>query len=102
MYYIEMSKKIEKPRKSRKPNREKKPIKIFKKSIGSVQFWFYKLETEKPEPNPNRKKPEPNRSVWTGFDFFKIQFNYFFFLIKNESNKKWSPLILYHQIYTLF
>jgi hypothetical protein len=63
MYYIEMSKKIEKPRKSRKPNREKKPIKIFKKSIGSVQFWFYKLETKKPEPNPNRKKPEPNRSV---------------------------------------
>jgi hypothetical protein len=57
MYYIEMSKKIEKPR---KPNREKKPIKILKKSTGSVQFWFYKPETE---PNPNRKKPEPNRSV---------------------------------------
>jgi hypothetical protein len=36
MYYIEISKKIEKPRKSRKPNREKKPIKILKKSTGSV------------------------------------------------------------------
>ena len=60
MYYIEISKKIEKPRKSRKPNREKKLIKILKKSTGSVQFWFYKPETE---PNPNRKKLEPNRSV---------------------------------------
>ena len=36
MYYIEISKKIEKPRKSRKPNREKKSIKILKKSTGSV------------------------------------------------------------------
>jgi hypothetical protein len=63
MYYIEMSKKIKKLRKSRKPNREKKPIKILKKSTGSVQFWFYKPETEKTEPNPNRKKPEPNRFV---------------------------------------
>jgi hypothetical protein len=54
MYYIEISKKIEKLIKSRKPNREKKPIKILKKSTGSVQFWFYKPETE---PNPNRKNP---------------------------------------------
>jgi hypothetical protein len=45
-------------------NREKKPIKpikILKKPTGSVQFWFYKLETEKIEPNQtqtrkNRKK----------------------------------------------
>jgi hypothetical protein len=33
-----------------------KPIKIFKKSIGSVRFWFYKPETEKTKPNPNWKK----------------------------------------------
>jgi hypothetical protein len=29
-----------------------------KKPTGSVQFWFYKLETEKTEPNPNQAKPE--------------------------------------------
>jgi hypothetical protein len=34
-----------------------KLIKIFKKPTGSVQFRFYKLKTEKTEPNPNRKKP---------------------------------------------
>jgi hypothetical protein len=33
-----------------------------KKPTGSVQFWFYKLETEKTKPNPNRKKTEPNRN----------------------------------------
>jgi hypothetical protein len=33
-----------------------KPIKILKKPTGSVRFWFYKPETEKPEPNPNKKK----------------------------------------------
>ena len=66
---------------------------------GSVRFWFYKSETEKTEPNPNKKKPsqtgknqvkpenrakliwvefcskitEPNWnwSVWTGFGFKK-------------------------------
>jgi hypothetical protein len=39
-----------------------KPIKILKKSTGSVWFWFYKPETEKTEPNPNRKKLEKNRA----------------------------------------
>jgi hypothetical protein len=42
----------------KKPNREKKPIKpikILKKPTGLVRF--YKPETEKTEPNPNRKKP---------------------------------------------
>jgi hypothetical protein len=34
-----------------------KSIKIFKKPAGSVWFLFYKLKTEKTEPNPNRKKP---------------------------------------------
>jgi hypothetical protein len=41
---------------------KKKLIKILKKSIGSVWFWFYKLETEKTEANQtqtekNWKKP---------------------------------------------
>jgi hypothetical protein len=33
-----------------------------KKLTGSVWFWFYKHETEKTEPNPNRKKLEKNRA----------------------------------------
>jgi len=43
-----------------------KPIRILKKSTGSVQFRFYKPETEKTKPNPNKKnrknraKPEKN------------------------------------------
>ena len=41
----------------KKPNCEKKSVKILKKPAGSVRFWFYKLKTEKTEPNPNRKKP---------------------------------------------
>jgi hypothetical protein len=51
----------------KKPNREKnpiKPIRILKKPTSSVRFRFYKPETEKTEPNPNRKNPkktEPNR-----------------------------------------
>ena len=63
------SKKIKKPikprkteKKSKKPNRKKKPIRIFKKPTGSVQFRFYKPETEKTEPNPNQKKTEPKPS----------------------------------------
>jgi hypothetical protein len=39
-----------------------KPIKILKKSTGLVWFWFYKPETEKTEPNSNRKKLEKNRA----------------------------------------
>jgi len=35
-----------------------------KKPIGSVQFRFYKPETEKTEPNPNRKKkPSQNKKI---------------------------------------
>jgi hypothetical protein len=65
---VGVSKKTEKPIKSRKRkinNRKNqtmkktiKPIRILKKSTGSVQFRFYKPETEKTEPNPNKKKPE--------------------------------------------
>jgi hypothetical protein len=36
-----------------------KSIKILKKLTGSVQFWFYKPETEKTE--SNRTQTEPNR-----------------------------------------
>jgi len=32
-----------------------KSIKILKKPTGSIQFWFYKPEPEKTEPNPNQK-----------------------------------------------
>jgi hypothetical protein len=51
----------------KKPNRENKQIKILKKSAGSVQFRFYKSETEKTEPNrtqikKNQKKTESKQS----------------------------------------
>jgi hypothetical protein len=46
---------------NRENQKTKKPIRIFKKSTGSVRFWFYKPETEKIKPNPNRKKTESNR-----------------------------------------
>jgi hypothetical protein len=38
-----------------------KPIKILKKQTGSVWFWFYKPETEKPKQTQTRKKTESNR-----------------------------------------
>jgi len=38
-----------------------KPIRILKKLTGSVRFRFYKPETEKTKPNPNRKKPSRAR-----------------------------------------
>ena len=71
--HLEVSKKAEKlikPRKMEKKITEKtepwkkliKPIKILKKSTGLVWFWFYKPETEKTEPNSNRKKLEKNRA----------------------------------------
>jgi len=58
-----VSKKIKKPRKSKKLNCEKKSIKILKKPIGSVRFWFYKTKTKKTEPKPKkiRKKTESNQ-----------------------------------------
>jgi hypothetical protein len=75
---------------------------------GSIRFRFYKPETEKTKPNPNRKKtgkksrvkpvfllknePNRNRSVWTSFGFFfKIISVWLFFFIKTEPNRKWSP-----------
>jgi len=39
---------------------KKKPIKILKKLTCSVRF--YKSETEKTEPNPNKKKSEKNQA----------------------------------------
>jgi hypothetical protein len=69
-----------------------KPIKILKKLTNSVWFRFYKLKTEKIEPNPNRKKTrkqtEPNRKnqanpsqnrkkpSQTFIVFLEIEFNY--------------------------
>ena len=59
---IKKSRKLRKlKKKSKKPNREKNPIKILKKPTGSIRFLFYKPQTEKTGPNPNWKKPEPNR-----------------------------------------
>ena len=67
-----MRKKIEKPikprkpeKKLKKPNREKKPIKILKKPTYSVRFRFYKPETEKTEPNPNRIRAKPKKPSQT-------------------------------------
>ena len=58
-----VSEKIKKPKKSKKLNCEKKSIKILKKPIGSVRFWFYKTKTKKTEPKPKkiRKKTESNQ-----------------------------------------
>jgi len=125
-FWLEVSKKVEKPIKPRKPeknNRKNRTVK--KKLIKPIKFWknrpvrFYKPKTEKTELNPNRKKtrkktepnrkklnqtglnrfcpkkPNRNRSVWTGFGFFINNFSLVtFFYIKTESNRKWSPLIL--------
>jgi hypothetical protein len=61
-------KKLIKLKKLKKLNCKKKPIKlirILKKPIGLVRFWFYKPETEKTKPNPNKKnwkKTEPNQN----------------------------------------
>jgi hypothetical protein len=77
-------KKIKKLIKSRKSNCKKKLIKlikILKKPIGSVQFWFYKPETEKIELNPNRKnrkKTESNKKKPSQTE-------------KTESNQKIEP-----------
>jgi hypothetical protein len=96
-----VGKKIKKSIKSRKlekkitekSNREKKPIKILKKPTGSV--WFYKPETKKTEPIPNRKneaKPvfvqktrtEPKPVDLNRFWFFSfLNFNLIIFFNKN-------------------
>jgi len=55
-------KKLIKPRKLKKPNHEKKlikTIKILKNRL--VWFRFYMHETEKTEPNSNRKKQSQNQ-----------------------------------------
>ena len=111
--------KIEKIKKNNRKNRtvKKNWLKFWK----NRQVWFYKPKTKKTEPNRNKKKPsqtgkKPSQTekprpkpVWTGcpkkpnwtetcwFElvsvfFLKFQFDYFF-LIKTEPNKKWSPLI---------
>jgi len=67
---IRGEKKNWKTKKIKKTEPWKKQIKILKKPIGSVRF--YEPETEKTEPNPNKKKPsqtKKNRAklVWIGF-----------------------------------
>jgi len=69
-----------------------KPIKILKKPINSVRFRFYKLKTEKTEPNPNRKKPSQTgktkqKSSQTGK---KTEPNWFelVFILKNRTKPK--------------
>jgi len=83
-----------------------------------LEFWknrpvrFYKPETEKTKQKPKKrsqtiKKPsqagkKQAKPVWTGFcskkpnRFFLIRFGYLF-LIKAESNRKWSPLVTHFQ-----
>ena len=77
-----------------------------KKPTCSVQF--YKPETEKTEPNPNKKKlkktesnqfelvfvlknqiePNQNRLVWIGFGFFLKKFGLVIFFYKNRIEPK--------------
>jgi hypothetical protein len=99
-----VSKKTEKPIKPRKQKKNWKNQTVKKNRLKfwkNRPVWFYKPEIKKTEPNQNRKNPEKpsqtrktepsrfepvfilkpnrNRSVWTGFGFFKkIQFYYFF------------------------
>ena len=119
---IEEPIKLRKPKKKKpkKPNREKKPIKILNKQIGSVRFDFGFIRLKLKKLNriePKQKKPEktePNRfepvfvqKNWTelksvGLNRFRFEpisvflkffwFGYFF-LIKTEPNRKWSPLV---------
>jgi len=94
-----------------------KPIRILKKPTGSVWFWFYKLETEKTEPNrtqteknrakqkkqsqaektkPNRFEPvfvlnKPNITETGRFEpvsVFFLNFGLVTFFIKTEPNRK--------------
>jgi hypothetical protein len=56
-----MGEKKTKKKNTEKPNHKKKsikPIKILKKPTGLFRFHFYKPETEKTEPNSNRKKTQ--------------------------------------------
>jgi len=50
--------------KKKKSNRKKKPIRILKKLTGSVRFQFYKLETKKSEPKPEKIEKNRVKSVW--------------------------------------
>ena len=45
--------------KKKKPNREKNRLNFKKKPTSSIWFQFYKPETEKIKPNPNRQKIKP-------------------------------------------
>jgi hypothetical protein len=115
-----VSKKIEKLIKLRKPEKNNWKNRIVKKNRlefwKNRPVWFFKLETEKAEPKlkkpekkssqtgkkpsqteKNRaklvfvlKKPNQNRSVWTGFDFKKKIYSIWllFYIYKNQTEQK--------------
>jgi len=91
----------------KKPNRtetEKNPEKNQAKLEKKPSPTGKKTEPNRFEPVCLKKtKPNRNRLVWTGFAFFKkkiISVWFFFFLIKTELNRKWSPLTyIYIYIY---
>jgi len=60
--FVKGEKKTEKPIKLKKPEKNNQKNRTVKKPTGLVRFRFYKLETEKTELNPNKKK-----SSQTGF-----------------------------------
>jgi hypothetical protein len=82
-----------------------------KKPTGSVRFRFYKLETEKTEPNRTQsgKKPEKKNRVKTEkteskqfglnrFRFFKKKkFSFVIFFYKNRTESKMITHVLYHE-----
>jgi len=88
---------IEKTRKKNRKNWTVKKNRLKFWTNRPVRFRFYKLETEKTEPNrKNRFFFQKDRTEIGRFEpvsvVFLIMFGYF--LIKTEPNRKWSPLIL--------
>jgi hypothetical protein len=62
--FVKGEKKTEKLIKLKKPEKNNKKNQTVKKPTGLVRFRFYKLETEKNEPKPNKKKIESNRFLF--------------------------------------
>jgi hypothetical protein len=112
--------KLIKPRKQKKNWKNRTVKKNRLKFWKNRPIWFYKPEIKKPnrtktektrknrvkpeKPSQTRKtepsrfepvfflKPNRNRSVWTGFGFFKKNSVLLLFLIKIEPNRKSSPI----------
>jgi len=73
-----------------------------KTPAGLVRFWFYKPETKKTKPNPNKKKIEPNRfkpvfvlKNQTETKQEKTEPNRFkpVFVLKNQTETGWFELV---------